>query len=332
MKRVVFSNRARATGAPYVAAPARRWRPRVGRSRGALLSAIAAVGVGFAAVTPALAIECPPQAAFAPAPRAAPHHPVRHLRKPASGAVHRVHAPARKHRPAGRRVAQAGKAGPPAPRLLAAQNPAAAPAPGESRAMMLRPGYSHAVLPRDEACDKHAPLAMMSLTPGAVPARGARGILEDIAGPTPVAADQAVDTVTPDTFTPMDNGVFPGAPGFPFDNGVIPTGVITPPGLPGGPGVPGLPGVPGIPGVPGLPTPPVIPGLPPETGTPPTVLPPGGQPPVVVVPPYVPPGGPPTGPGPTGAVPEPATWAMLILGFFGTGAAVRKARRRLELG
>lgn len=31
----------------------------------------------------------------------------------------------------------------------------------------------------------------------------------------------------------------------------------------------------------------------------------------------------------TGAVPEPTTWAMLILGFFGTGALVR--RRRLAL-
>ena len=29
-----------------------------------------------------------------------------------------------------------------------------------------------------------------------------------------------------------------------------------------------------------------------------------------------------------GAVPEPATWAMLILGFFGVGAAIRSARRQ----
>lgn len=28
------------------------------------------------------------------------------------------------------------------------------------------------------------------------------------------------------------------------------------------------------------------------------------------------------------AVPEPATWAMLILGFFGVGVAVRRRRRR----
>jgi hypothetical protein len=30
----------------------------------------------------------------------------------------------------------------------------------------------------------------------------------------------------------------------------------------------------------------------------------------------------------SGAVPEPATWAMLILGFVGVGAAIRSARRR----
>ena len=30
----------------------------------------------------------------------------------------------------------------------------------------------------------------------------------------------------------------------------------------------------------------------------------------------------------TGAVPEPSTWAMLILGFFGVGAAIRSARRK----
>jgi hypothetical protein len=29
-----------------------------------------------------------------------------------------------------------------------------------------------------------------------------------------------------------------------------------------------------------------------------------------------------------GAVPEPSTWAMLILGFFGVGAAIRSARRK----
>lgn len=37
---------------------------------------------------------------------------------------------------------------------------------------------------------------------------------------------------------------------------------------------------------------------------------------------------PPTGPKPPGAVPEPATWAMLIVGFFGLGAQLRRSGRR----
>jgi hypothetical protein len=37
----------------------------------------------------------------------------------------------------------------------------------------------------------------------------------------------------------------------------------------------------------------------------------------------------PSGPGPgIGAVPEPATWAMLILGFFAVGAAMRRRARK----
>jgi hypothetical protein len=60
---------------------------------------------------------------------------------------------------------------------------------------------------------------------------------------------------------------------------------------------------------------PDLPALPP-TGAPPTggfVLPPGGSP-----------GGP-------GGIPEPATWAMLIVGFFGIGAALRQRRSRSAL-
>jgi hypothetical protein len=30
-------------------------------------------------------------------------------------------------------------------------------------------------------------------------------------------------------------------------------------------------------------------------------------------------------------VPEPATWAMLLLGFFGVGSALRGARRKAAL-
>ena len=41
----------------------------------------------------------------------------------------------------------------------------------------------------------------------------------------------------------------------------------------------------------------------------------------------------PSGPGPgIGAVPEPATWAMLILGFFAVSAAMRRRRRLPHIG
>ena len=36
-------------------------------------------------------------------------------------------------------------------------------------------------------------------------------------------------------------------------------------------------------------------------------------------------------PEPQGGVPEPATWAMLILGFFGMGSAIRRRARSLRL-
>lgn len=36
-------------------------------------------------------------------------------------------------------------------------------------------------------------------------------------------------------------------------------------------------------------------------------------------------------PPPTGAVPEPATWAMMILGFGFVGGAIRSAKRRQKL-
>ncbi|WP_298671029.1 PEPxxWA-CTERM sorting domain-containing protein [uncultured Sphingomonas sp.] len=54
------------------------------------------------------------------------------------------------------------------------------------------------------------------------------------------------------------------------------------------------------------------------------------------IPPFVPPlGGNPTPPinppvnPPTGAVPEPATWGMMLIGFFAVGAALRRRRGAL---
>jgi hypothetical protein len=97
---------------------------------------------------------------------------------------------------------------------------------------------------------------------------------------------------------------------------VAPQETVTPtiagpdlPGLPGGPGLPDETGGPGFPGFPG--------------GT-------GGFPVVVgpLMPPITPPMTPPDQPP---AIPEPATWAMLILGFFALGGALRGQRKAAKI-
>jgi hypothetical protein len=84
---------------------------------------------------------------------------------------------------------------------------------------------------------------------------------------------------------------FPGVPGFPgFPGGPVGPIVIVPV-TPGTPGTPGGPDVPGGPGTPGTPGTPVTP--------------------------------------PPSAVPEPASWAMMVLGFGFAGGAIRRRRRLL---
>jgi hypothetical protein len=61
---------------------------------------------------------------------------------------------------------------------------------------------------------------------------------------------------------------------------------------------------------------------------PPPLIPPPPPPPPQGYGPPPPPPPPPFGGIGVGAVPEPATWAMLILGFFGLGSALRAVRRR----
>lgn len=114
---------------------------------------------------------------------------------------------------------------------------------------------------------------------------------------------------TPGTGSPKDappaNAVGGGTPGLPSNPsafGAIPTdsvpdGFVTPVGGPGGPviGTDSTPGTAPLAPVPGVP----LPG--------PNVSPP--TPPVVT------------------PVPEPGTWAMLIIGFFMTGMAIRRAKR-----
>lgn len=91
----------------------------------------------------------------------------------------------------------------------------------------------------------------------------------------------------------------------------------------------------GAPGEPGLPVDGLFPGTDTETVLPPIIgpgLPGTGAPPMVVVPggpgtepPVIPP--PVIGPPPVVAVPEPGTWALLILGFGLVGARMRRRPR-----
>ena len=85
-------------------------------------------------------------------------------------------------------------------------------------------------------------------------------------------------------------------------------------------------------GAPVVSTPPDTSSGPQDTTPPPPSPPPPAPPPPDIpggteeIPP--PPPGPPSPPPPVApAVPEPATWAMLLLGFLATGAAVRSDRR-----
>jgi hypothetical protein len=118
----------------------------------------------------------------------------------------------------------------------------------------------------------------------------------------PQASDLPPGTETPifPTAPPADQFAGPPAFGPPFSNTPFSYPGPPPPGLPPG----------GIP--PG--------GIPPG-GTPPGGPPPGGPPPGGPPPGGPPPGGPPeTPPIP---VPEPATWAIMLLGLLGIGAAMR---------
>ncbi|WP_354297130.1 PEPxxWA-CTERM sorting domain-containing protein [Phenylobacterium koreense] len=168
--------------------------------------------------------------------------------------------------------------------------------------------------PRSVECDTK-PSIQTALPPEAKPA--VQRLLDEVAGPeTPVEAP-------PVTLASAEApaGGFPI--GFPLGGG--PGGFVSGGGGGGGGGNPGNPENPPPPTEPPVTPPPVEP--PPVTPPPvppPPVLPPPTPPPPVEPPPVTPPVTPP----PTSAVPEPATWAMMIIGFFGLGSAVRSQRRR----
>jgi hypothetical protein len=138
-------------------------------------------------------------------------------------------------------------------------------------------------------------------------------VLGDIpAVPPPVPVKQGL------TFLPDDNN-------FPVGGGIG--------GSDGGVGVGGKPPVSPPVGPPTNPEPPVINPNPPVMPEPPVIRPNPPNPPVNPPNNPEPPGGnpptePPTGP-PTTPVPEPQTWALLIVGMGFVGAALRKRRTRI---
>jgi hypothetical protein len=283
--------------------------------------AIALASVFTVCVTgPAVAEDCFPKvraaAVHRPAPvrAAAPHrkaatvaprpkaHPVRHVVK----------------RPRPKRVQVA--AAPPAPPRHYA---------GSSFAQRTMPVY----LPRPVSCDEK-PSPVLQALPPAAEKPPTQVLLDELAGPA--AAPAAPETPTNYiSGTPDEGGggsYFPGGGGFP--GGGVPGGGGQPPvGPPGGPPI--LPPDGGQPPI-------ILPPGPPDGGPPPITPPDGGPPPVTPPiippeggpPPIVPPDGPfppvnPPGGGQPPGVPEPATWAMLIVGFFGLGGALRRQQRRV---
>ena len=140
--------------------------------------------------------------------------------------------------------------------------------------------------------------ALLSTKPG----RPSERVLSNVRDRDPPLGDPGADDpglpVTPEdvaALTPPADGAAPGeGGGF---------------GLPGGGGGPSFAPFSGPGGDPGF-----LPGGGLAPLTPPPGTPPPGTPP-------------PSGPG-ISAVPEPATWAMMIIGFFSVGAAVRRRARR----
>jgi len=132
--------------------------------------------------------------------------------------------------------------------------------------------------------------ALLSTKPGGPHER----VLSEVRDRDPPAGNPPPLAVTPDDLAALPGGA-PGAGGVPGDPAGDPLGNnFFAPSFPGGGGPAFLPA---------------------SLGGPPSGPPPNGPIPPVIDPPGA------------GAVPEPATWAMLILGFFVVGTALRRRER-----
>jgi hypothetical protein len=156
------------------------------------------------------------------------------------------------------------------------------------------------------------------------PAAALLGAPPAIIVPQPIAPAPIYDVVAggPPTVlppVPVPTGGGGGGPPIVFPPVPVPIGG----GGGGGGGPPVLPGTP-----PGGSGPPVLPGTPPPAGPPalPGIPPPGGGGGVFVPPPIITTVVPPPPPA-TSAVPEPASWAMMLVGFAMVGGALRRKRR-----
>jgi hypothetical protein len=210
-----------------------------------------------------------------------------------------VHRPARKKAPIARRVAVAKPA-----RVY----PTPTPMPVAAARLATPLSYALVSATICETGPAAAPIAPLRLAMARAP------LEPEASAPGPDAGTFAPPFIV--SPGPGDEGpvlISPGTPGNPVSPPVAPPGEEPPPVFP--PVTEPPTGEPPV-------TPP---GEEPPIVTPPTVVPPIDQPPVF--PPGVePPIGPPVGPPPTTPVPEPGTWALMILGFGLLGARLRRRR------